>query len=313
MSQVSFAAMGTTVNLRINAASSARVPGMLTAGRHFIEGFDAKLSRFKAASELSCINSSPDESVEVSWLMGEFIRSALWAAEASGGLVDPTLVPALERAGYGESRSGVAPADLTQALLDAPARAAANPDRRGDWRGISYDEHSRVLTRPAGTRIDSGGAGKGLAADLLARIWSVSLGDRADFMVDCGGDIRFGPLGNPWGQVNVEDPFGGASLPLACIGGAVATSSIRNRIWRGTNGAPSHHLIDPATGDPAWTGVVAVTALAPTALVAETIAKTAFLRGAGGACETLAAADGGLVIFDDGACEYVTPALKAAA
>ena len=61
-------------------------------------------------------------------------------------------------------------------------------------------------------------------------------------------------------------------------GGAVATSGLRTRIWR-TAGGYAHHLIDPARGKPAWTGVIQATALAPTALEAETLAKTALLRG----------------------------------
>ena len=61
--------------------------------------------------------------------------------------------------------------------------------------------------------------------------------------------------------------------------GAVATSGLNVRLWRRADGTPAHHLLDPATGDPAWTGVVGATALAPTALEAETLAKAALLSG----------------------------------
>ena len=44
-------------------------------------------------------------------------------------------------------------------------------------------------------------------------------------------------------------------------------------------GRPAHHLLDPSTGRPAWTGLVGATALAPTALEAETLAKIALLSG----------------------------------
>ena len=46
---------------------------------------------------------------------------------------------------------------------------------------------------------------------------------------------------------------------------------------------PAHHLLDPATGRPAFTGVVQATALAPTALEAEIRAKAAVLGGPDGA------------------------------
>ena len=46
--------------------------------------------------------------------------------------------------------------------------------------------------------------------------------------------------------------------------GAVATSGLQTRVWHSEHGF-AHHLIDPARGAPAWTGVIQATALAPTA------------------------------------------------
>ena len=61
--------------------------------------------------------------------------------------------------------------------------------------------------------------------------------------------------------------------------GGVATSGIDARLWERDGGDFAHHLIDPATGTPAWTGLIAATALAPTALEAEALAKAALLSG----------------------------------
>ena len=57
-------------------------------------------------------------------------------------------------------------------------------------------------------------------------------------------------------------------FPLAQ--GAVATSGISRRVWQidGTK-TFSHHLLDPATGQPAWTGVIQATAVAGSAQEAE--------------------------------------------
>jgi thiamine biosynthesis lipoprotein len=309
MSDLSFKAMGTTINLRIEGAPPVQTDKLLASGKQFLEDFDTALSRFKPDSELSRVNASRSEEIEVSWMISRFVNAAIWAAEASSGLVDPTLTPALVKAGYAESRVGAEPANLRLALEDAPARRPASADPFRAWRAVELDRPNKMLRRPVGLTLDSGGTGKGLAADLLARNWSLSLNANASFFVDCGGDIRFGPGGNRAGYVNVEDPFRDQLLPLTVGGGAVATSSIRNRIWRGEDGAPAHHLIDPSTGKPAWTGVAAVTALAPTALIAETFAKVAFLRGPDGARDVLASADGGLIVHDDGGIEYVAPEL----
>jgi thiamine biosynthesis lipoprotein len=85
--------------------------------------------------------------------------------------------------------------------------------------------------------------------------------------------------------------------------GAVATSGIGRRAWLTPQGEPAHHLLDPCTGLPAFTGVVQVTALAPTAWLGEVLAKTALLRGPAGAGPALAY--GGCVVFDDGTYELI--------
>ena len=89
---------------------------------------------------------------------------------------------------------------------------------------------------------------------------------------------------------------------LVIRSGGIATSGLSSRIWEDGRGGYAHHLLDPSTGQPAWTGLVAVTALAPTALEAETLAKASFLRGPEGA-RGLLAGWGGLLFLDDGRVE----------
>ncbi len=86
--------------------------------------------------------------------------------------------------------------------------------------------------------------------------------------------------------------------------GGVATSGINVRLWRTGGGRFAHHLLDPATGEPAWTGLVGVTALGSTALEAETLAKAALLSGPEAAREWLAE-HGGLLVHDTGETERV--------
>jgi FAD:protein FMN transferase len=104
--------------------------------------------------------------------------------------------------------------------------------------------------------------------------------------------------------VRVDDPFGRGVLHELELGaGGVATSGIGRRSWIGPDGRPAHHLLDPSTGRPAFTGVVQATALAPTALEAEVRAKAAVLAGPVQGRHWLSR--GGVLVFDDGSHEVV--------
>ncbi|HEU4462539.1 MAG TPA: FAD:protein FMN transferase, partial [Solirubrobacterales bacterium] len=166
----SFEAMGSHVRLLIGEPG----PGLPAAAeaaervRGFVAEFEAALSRFDPVSELSALNRDRRERVPASPLLRQAVRAGLWAAEASGGLVDPTLVDQIERAGYASSRVGAVPASLRSALATAPRRRPAAPDPAANWRRFEVDEASGEIVRPPGLRFDSGGVGKGLAADLIA-------------------------------------------------------------------------------------------------------------------------------------------------
>ena len=74
----------------------------------------------------------------------------------------------LEDAGYARSRAGVPPAPIADAIAAAPPKRPARPHPRSRWRDIEVDIEARTVTRPQGIRIDTGGVGKGLAADLAS-------------------------------------------------------------------------------------------------------------------------------------------------
>ena len=302
---VRFQCMGTTI--RIVAYDRERIE----QARAYLLAFDRRLSRFRPDSELSRLNADPRETVPASALLRAAIRAGLWAAEATGGLVDPTLVGALEAAGYASSMAGAQSQPLGAVLEAAPTRRAAAPDLRAGWRQVEVDDAAGVIHRPAGLRLDTGGTGKGLAADAAALLLD---GDDR-FVVDCGGDLRVGGPGarrQPF-EVDVAHPLTGRvahTFPLA--GGGVATSGIDRRVWRRGDGSHGHHLIDPSTGRPAWTGLAGATAVAPSALEADVLAKAAVLAGPEGGRELLRT-HGGILFHEDGRTERVGLALPRSA
>jgi FAD:protein FMN transferase len=257
-----------------------------------------QFTRFAPDSELSRLNADPRTAVPVSEDMAALAAAARWAADATGGLVDATLLGPLEAAGYRADLR--APLPLALALRLAPARRPAGPQPEARWRSLLVDPAAGVVHRPPGLRLDSGGIAKGLLADRLAE----SLVTHASFAIDCAGDLRIGGSDATPRPVHVESPFGGRRLHTFSLADAgVATSGIGRRSWLDARGRPAHHLLDPASGRPAFTGLVQVTALAPTALEAEVRAKAALLSGPRGAAAWLP--DGGVIVHDDGSHEIL--------
>jgi thiamine biosynthesis lipoprotein len=264
------------------------------------ESWHRALTRFDPASELSLLNASHAPHVRVSAIMACFVAAAVDAAHRTDGLVDPTLVPEIENAGY---RSELGPSlDLAHSLALAPPRHAARPRPERRWLKVSVDPMTRTVTRPPGVRLDSGGIAKGMFADLAARL----LSDSGSYAVDCAGDVAIGGRDGLERPVLVDDPFGRGTLhELALAAGGVATSGIGRRSWIGPDGLPAHHLLDPSTGRPAYTGVVQATAVAPTAVDAEVRAKAALLSG--GEQARLWLDHGGVLVFDDGSHAVIEP------
>jgi FAD:protein FMN transferase len=263
------------------------------ARRRLLE-WHGQFSRFEAGSELSRLNDAVAETVPVSPMMRRVVEAAVKAARATGGLVDPTLLGEIERAGYTAhfADDGL---PLAVALALAPDRAPGRPAAQPGWRRVRTDRRAGTVTRPPGVRIDPGGIAKGVFADELASL----LSGYGAFVVDCGGDMRLGGRMGLSREVHVASPFDESTLHTFSVsGGGVATSGIGRRSWLDSDGRPAHHLLDPASGRSAFTGIVQATALARTATEAEALSKAALLSGPERADRILV--HGGAIVLDDG-------------
>jgi thiamine biosynthesis lipoprotein len=296
----SFACFGGECTVIVSDASEREAARAVEAAKRALLEWHHRFSRFEPDSELSQLNSEPRETVSVSPLMRRIVASGLRAAEDSGGLVNPTLVDELEAAGYIHSLGTGGALPLADALAAAPPRAPAAPDPSARYLEVEVDRATGTVTRPPGVKLDPGGIAKGVFADELATL----LAAHGAFVVDCCGDLRVGGADGVLRDVEVESPFDGTPLHTYSVGtGAFATTGIGRRAWLDPDGRPAHHLLDPASGRPAFTGVVQATALAPTAIEAEMRSKAAVLSGPDGAASWLP--HGGVVVLDDGRCLIV--------
>ena len=266
----SFTAMGTTVELLVDAVDAGRE---LDEVEREFERLEQTMSRFRPDSELSRLNR--DGHIDASPDLARVVELALAARQATGGRFDPTVHDALVGAGYDRTFAEV-PADTG----DAPAHALCG--------GRIELDGSRISLAP-GVRIDLGGIGKGYAAERAAEV----LAHAGPCLVSAGGDVavRGVPAESGVWPVGLEE---GPVLGLAR--GGLATSGRDRRHWR-RGGHEQHHLIDPATGRPAVTDIVRLTVVAEDAVAAEVLATSLFLAGS---AEVLATDVAAVTVTDDG-------------
>lgn len=241
----------------------------------WFEAWEQSLSRFRAESELSMLNRFAGHWFTPGETLWDVLQHALRAAEHTQGLAVPTLLEQLESAGYDRS--------FDTLIEQHSARASSVPSVVHDCRQIEIDAAARTLRIPAGLRLDLGGIAKGWAAEQAARL----LEEHGAIMINAGGDIAARGArsnGEPW-PVGVTDPRPGKSLDtverldvLMVTDCGIATSGTDFRRWH-TDGQPRHHIIDPRTGLPADTDVLAATVIAPTTIDAEAAAKAALILG----------------------------------
>ena len=261
---------------------------------------EAAMSRFEETSELTTLNRLAG-SGELTCL-SPTLRRALVAADrarrVTGGRFDPGVLSDLDRLGYRGASLGAR----------AGTDSAADPPR----------PPGRILARAARDRaalarpVDLGGIGKGLALR-----WATAAVERCgltEFLLEAGGDLVArgrDPDDHPW-PLGIEDPTGTIEhLAVITVRDlAVATSSVGVHRWT-LNGRSVHHLIDPRTGEPADSGLAAVTVAGPDPAWAEVWSKVLFVGGRPTiAAEARARGLTAWWVTDDGALE-MTPAARA--
>lgn len=268
MLQRRFTAMGTDVQLLLDAPPGDSADAALARAEAEFERLEQSMSRFRPDSELSRLNregrldaASPD--------LARVVELALEARDATGGLFDPTIHDALVAAGYDRS--------FDDLVADGPAQSRPVPC------GGTVDVEGFRIELGAGTRLDLGGIAKGYAVDRVCEFLAVA----GPCLVNAGGDLTV--RGGSW-AVGVT-----GEVTLELEHGAIATSGSDRRRWR-RGGRELHHLIDPATGRPAESPFVRVTVVADTAVEADVLAKTTFLGADVDVPRVLVLADGRTVI-----------------
>jgi thiamine biosynthesis lipoprotein ApbE len=290
-----FPALGTTAQVTVADRSGLRRAGALL--HEELAQIDRACSRFLPSSELNAVNAGAGAPVGVSSVLFEAVETALHAARATGGAVDPTVGGSLRSLGY----------DCDFALIgtDDGRRQVVRLRRRStSWRQVRLDRDRLTIRIPKGVELDLGATGKAFAADRAA--WRIADELDCGVLVSLGGDIAVAgaPPEGGW-PVRVTDDhreLDGEGPTIALRSGGLATSSTSVRRWR-VDGAERHHIVDPRTGRPApeiWrtASVAAATCVdanaASTAAIVLGDAAPAWLARTGLAAR-LVRSDGGVV------------------
>ncbi|MBI5030233.1 MAG: FAD:protein FMN transferase [Chloroflexi bacterium] len=289
MQRLDFRAMGCYMLALIDSTNPDATEALALVPTWF-EEWENVLSRFRDNSELSALNRADGKPFQASETLFLVLQASLQAAQDSAGLVTPTLLDAVQAAGYDRSFDALAKS-MERATIAAEIF---------DWHSIELDEKNRTVRLPRGMHLDFGGIAKGWAADQAA----ARLSAIAPALVDAGGDIAISARqDNEEWSIGIADPFRPESdlelLMVEC--GGVATSGRDYRRWQ-RNGKWQHHIINPRTGEPADTDVLSATVIAPTTQQAEVAAKTALILGSRAGMEWLERHEtlAGLFVLEDG-------------
>ena len=263
-----FRVMGSDAHLVVVGGRAQLVDD--AAGR--LADLELRWSRFLLDSDISKCNALAGRPVVVSPETLRLVTLAVAAWQLTNGCFDPTVLTAVRDAGYDRDF----PDAVQRASTHTPPRARPAPGCSGI---VCHDQRGTV-TLPAHVQFDPGGIGKGLAADIVTE--ELLAAGAAGALVNVGGDVRArgeSPTGSTW-TFAVDDAThpGVELLRLGLHDGAVATSSRLQRRWQTQTGA-AHHLIDPTTGAPALTPLVAVSAVTRDAWWAEVVAKAVLIGG----------------------------------
>ena len=188
--------------------------------------------------------------------------------EKTGGMFDIAISPIVKAWGFTEAEHHVP----TQAELDALLPLTDPSDVKL--------ENSSAYLQKEGMAVDLGGIAKGYASDKVASLLKEKGVESAIFSL--GGNV-YGigtkPNGEQW-EVALANPLDANDYCglISIENKAVVTSGGYQRFFE-ENGKKYHHIIDPATGCPAESGLLSVTIISESGTEADVLSTALYVMG----------------------------------
>ena len=256
-------AMDTFMTLSVYAQSPAAGEALLEEAAGEIRRLEGLLSVTDPGSEIYQVNHGG--AVSLSEPVRELLEKALELCRETGGALDVTVYPAVRAWGFTTGAYRVPEEAELSALVERVGygRVALDGDR---------------LALPEGVELDLGSVGKGWTGDRLTALFREAGVSSA--IMELGGNVQAlgtKPDGSPW-RVAVQAPGGGYAGVLEIVDKAVVTSGGYQRYFE-QDGETYIHIIDPATGRPARTGLASVTIVADSGLQGDGLSTALFVMG----------------------------------
>ncbi len=234
------------------------------------ERLERLISRFLPGSDISRINDSAGiEHEKVCPESYEILSFAFECAAISEGMFDITIGPLVDLWNY---KHAIEPPENNQIVL------ALFFINYKDLELNAVQKTARLKRQ--GQSIDLGGIGKGFASDHFMEIFK-KRGILSAFS-NIGGNVSTlgcKPDGSPW-RVGIRHPRLNRLLgAVEVCNKAVVTSGDYERYFLDKKGRRFHHILNPLTGYPAESGLVSVTVVADSAMLADALSTAVFITG----------------------------------
>lgn len=240
----------------------------LEAAEERIHAVEALWSVTDAASDIYRANHSGGQTVSVHEETANLLSFALDMAQKTGGALDPTIYPVLTAWGF-----------TTDSKQVPTQEQIAEQLPQVDYSRIRLEGTS--LTVPAGMQLDLGAVGKGYAADVVTDVLKAHGIESA--VLSLGGNIQTigsRPDGSQW-RIGIRAPWEDGNLGvLETSDAAVVTSGGYENYFEDADGHIYWHILDPATGYPADSGLQSVTIIGKEGRLCDALSTALFVMGA---------------------------------
>ena len=276
----------------------------LSSAAGVLRSLDAMLDPENEDSAVYDINHANGGSVVVKGQVAEMLSAAAEVYERSNKALDLSIYPLVKAWGFIDGKYTVPSAEEIEALrgnLNFSAVTVTSFTESGDY----------LVTAPAETALTFGAVARGCASGYA--VAALRAAGVTSAIVSLGGNVQtlgLKPDGSNW-NVAVQDPNNtGSYVGVLSVGEtAVVTSGGYQRYFLGEDGARYHHILDPATGYPANSGLSSVTVVCPDGLLADALSTALFILGEDkaidywhtyGGFEMVLVTDDGRVVVTDG-------------